>query len=86
MAKGSPVIAASASAFPEVLGDAACFFEPSVPGSLRDRLISLWNDEKLRAKLSRAGHRQAAEFSWERMGRETLSVYREALKINTNTV
>jgi len=79
MAKGSPVLAASAAAFPEVLGEAARFFDPERPGALRTELLSLWNDESSRTELRLRGYRRAAMFSWETMGQSTLDVYRNIL-------
>lgn len=79
MAEGSPVIASSSAAFPEVLGDAALFFNPQEETALREALLALWNDESLRAKLREKGYRQSRRFSWETLGKETLSLYREAM-------
>jgi glycosyltransferase involved in cell wall biosynthesis len=78
MTKGSPVLAASSAAFPEVLGDAALFFDPARPGALRNALLSLWNDESLREHFRHKGYERASTFSWEVMGQKTLDVYREA--------
>lgn len=80
MAKGSPVLASRVSAFPEVLGDAALFFDPSRPDDLRTSLVSLWNDESLRLRLRRRGYDRSARFSWEETGERTLFVYDAALK------
>ncbi len=77
MAKGSPVLAARATAFPEVLGDAAQFFDPEDPLDLYRALRSIWRDTSLRELLRYRGFVRATSFSWEGMGRETLSVYRK---------
>lgn len=82
MRQGSPVIAASAAAFPEVLGDAALFFDPLQPHALREALLTLWNDESLRAEFRKKGYRRSGLFSWETMGRETLRIYHEALGVS----
>lgn len=76
MAKGSPVLAARATVFPEILGDAALFFDPYDILSLRSALISVWNDAALRALLRNRGFARTSDFSWARMARETLAVYR----------
>lgn len=75
MAKGSPVLVARAAAFPEILGDAAEFFDPDEPNSLRETLVALWNDQHARLALRERGYVRATRFSWERMGRETLEWY-----------
>jgi glycosyltransferase involved in cell wall biosynthesis len=81
MANGSPVIAAQASAFPEVLGDAAELFDPEDSNALRTALVAVWNDESLRASLRRKGFARVARFSWKKMGQETLGVYHEAMNM-----
>ncbi len=80
MAKGSPVIAARATTFPEVLGDAAILFDPHDSLAFQVALESVWNDEALRTLLRTRGFAQVARFSWENMAKETLSVYKSLLK------
>ncbi len=75
MGKGSPVLAANATAFPEILDGAADFFDPNDPGALLRELWKLWNCKDRRKDLRDRGYRRANEFSWERMGRETLQLY-----------
>jgi len=43
------------------------------------KIWEVWDDEALRAKLKEKGLNRAAEFSWKKMGEETLTVYQEAL-------
>lgn len=80
MAKGSPVIAARATTFPEVLGDAAILFDPHDSSAFQTALVSIWNDEALRTSLRARGFAQVARFSWENMAKETLSVYKTHFK------
>jgi glycosyltransferase involved in cell wall biosynthesis len=79
MARGTPVLAANATALPETGGAAAAYFDPADPGDLGRRLEKLLADGARRAELARLGLARAAEFSWERTARETASVYRELL-------
>jgi glycosyltransferase involved in cell wall biosynthesis len=79
MARGTPVLAARATALPEVAGDAAAFFDPSDPVSLEAELSALLRDESRRAVLARRGQDRAQTFSWERTARETAMVYLELL-------
>ncbi len=79
MARGTPVLAARATALPGTGGDAAAYFEPESPGGLERALRELLADDGARAELARRGLARAAEYSWERTARETAAVYRELL-------
>jgi glycosyltransferase involved in cell wall biosynthesis len=79
MARGTPVLAARATALPDTGGDAAAYFAPEDPSDLERQLRSLLGDGARLEALSERGRRRAAEFSWERTARETASVYRELL-------
>jgi glycosyltransferase involved in cell wall biosynthesis len=79
MARGTPVLAARATALPETGGEAAAYFEPDDPSDLEHQLRSLLGNRARLEALSDRGRRWAAEFSWERTARETASVYRELL-------
>ena len=80
MARGTPVVAARATALPDTGGDAAEYFDPGGDGgaeSLAAVLGSLLADSARRTELARRGRERAARFSWERTARETAAVYRE---------
>jgi glycosyltransferase involved in cell wall biosynthesis len=80
MARGTPVLAARATALPETGGDAAAYFDPADPGELTRALRELLlGPASERVRLARDGLARAAEFSWERAARETAAVYRELL-------
>ncbi|MGA9997167.1 MAG: glycosyltransferase family 1 protein [Pyrinomonadaceae bacterium] len=80
MACGAPVVASRIAAHTEVLGTAARCFAPASVEELAENIVRLCEDESERQKLSSAGLKRAAEFSWERAARETLGVYKEALE------
>jgi glycosyltransferase involved in cell wall biosynthesis len=79
MVRGTPVLAARATALPETGGDAAAYFAPHVAGDLERVLGALLSDQGAREELTRRGLAHAAEFSWQRTARETVVVYRELL-------
>ena len=86
MACGAPVIASRISAIAETTGDAAWLFDPQNVGDLAQNILELVGDdngenmENVRRRLSTAGQRRAAEFSWEKTARLTGNVYEEALR------
>ena len=75
MAAGTPVVASNRGALPEVTAGAALLVDPA-PQPLADALERLLADPALRERLRLAGLARAAQFSWERTARETLTVYR----------
>jgi glycosyltransferase involved in cell wall biosynthesis len=77
---GAPVVAGRTPAVAEVTGGAARLFNPRDTAELARALIELLDDEGARRKLSEAGRRRAADFSWERTARMTLDVYAETMK------
>ncbi len=76
MACGTPVLSANVSAMPEVLGDAARFFDPQDDQALAGLLRELALDEPQQQRLAAAGRARAAGFTWEATARATLDVYR----------
>lgn len=79
MARGTPVLAARATALPETGGDGAAYFDPTEEADLGRQLSRLLGDPDARAELGRDGLARAGEFSWTRTARETLAVYRELI-------
>jgi glycosyltransferase involved in cell wall biosynthesis len=79
MSFGTPVVAASSSSIPEVVGDAALLVPPGDETALAATLEVLLTDVDLWNELSDKGRARAAEFSWRETARLTADVYRDAL-------
>ncbi|GIK57814.1 MAG: glycosyltransferase family 4 protein [Chloroflexi bacterium] len=79
MACGTPVVAANSSSLPEAVGNAGLLFAPMDVAELVERLTAVCHDPQLSAKMRALGLAHAAQFSWERAGRETAVVYRAAM-------
>ena len=77
MACGTPVVVSNCSSLPEVAGDACLAVEPSDEDALGAALVALISSEETRRQLRQCGLRRAADFSWEKVARETLAVYRK---------
>jgi len=74
--EGTPVACAEATSLPEVAGDAALLFPADSPTEMADRLVRLWQDDGLRARLTALGHVRAANLSWTRTARMFRAHYR----------
>lgn len=79
MACGTPVVVSETSSLPEVVGDAGLLLDPHEPDLWTEALWRLWRDSAYRANLSVRGLERAHQFSWPRMARETIQVYRSVL-------
>jgi len=80
MAVGTPVVASSAGALPEVLGDAAILVEPNNATQLAEALYKAIVDESLRAKLIEKGKARAHTFSWVETAKRVAKVYEHVLR------
>ena len=76
MSLGVPVVATSAGAIPEVVGDAALLVAPRDGAALAEALLVVATDATTRARLIAAGTEQVALFTWERAGRQLAALYR----------
>ena len=74
MASGTPVVATTAGAVPEVAGEAAILVEPGDPAALAEGIRQALAD---RERFVAAGLERARQFSWAEAARRTLAVYRE---------
>jgi glycosyltransferase involved in cell wall biosynthesis len=79
MASNCPVICSNASSIPEVVGDAAVFFDPAEPENIRSAIESVVNDDALKQSLVARGHARLTRFSWNRCAAATAAVYAELL-------
>lgn len=79
MAAGTPVLASTRGALPEVCGDAALLVEATDSEAIGSGLNRLIKDEDLCAQLRARGLHRAAGFTWERAATETWQVYEDLL-------
>jgi alpha-1,3-rhamnosyl/mannosyltransferase len=80
MACGVPVVCSNTPSLLEVCSDAVLYFDPADVEAIAKALRQALADPDLRAELRERGLARVAQFSWERTARQTLHLYREALK------
>nr|MDP9452851.1 glycosyltransferase [Actinomycetota bacterium] len=78
MAIGVPVVATTAGALPEVVGDAATLVPVGDVDALAGALAALLDDPQLRATHVEAGHRRVAGYDWDRTAVAMVELYRRA--------
>ena len=67
---------------PEILGNAALYFDPLDTDDMVAKINMVINDKSLRANLSKKGKQQVAKYSWLRMAEQTHQEYMRVIKNN----
>jgi glycosyltransferase involved in cell wall biosynthesis len=80
MACGAPLACSDTSSLPEVVGEAACRFDPLDEADIGRTVAGLLGDAALRDRLSRAGRERAGQFPWSRTVAGVEAVLAEALE------
>ena len=81
MACGCPVACSNTSSLPEVAGEAAVYFSPTVVDEITQAMQSIVESPATRSDLITRGYERAALFSWKKCARETAEVYRSCLQM-----
>jgi glycosyltransferase involved in cell wall biosynthesis len=82
MACGTPVVCSSATALPEVVGDAGILVDPYQPEAIADGIRRLLADIPLQQRLRQRGLELAGEYTWERTAKATWQVLEAAAENN----
>lgn len=79
MSFGAPVASSASTCLPEVYGEAAVYFNASDTSDIADVIHHTLHDQKTLSRLKKAGPKRVKQFSWNRMAKQTLEVYNQAL-------
>jgi glycosyltransferase involved in cell wall biosynthesis len=71
---GTPVITSNRTSLPEVAGDAAWLVDPDDPGTIAKAIEGVLRSSETRNRMSDAGHRRLAAFSWDRCAHTAATV------------
>ncbi len=63
---GVPIICSNVTSMPEVVGNAALLVNPHNESEIKDAMILLWKNEKLRNELIIKGNERSLLFSWDK--------------------
>lgn len=75
MTHNVPVVASSASCLPEVLGEAALYFDPEDIGDIAHALDQGVRNEDIRYNLRKNAKDELARYSWGQLAKQTLTHY-----------
>ncbi|MBP7670984.1 glycosyltransferase family 4 protein [Candidatus Gracilibacteria bacterium] len=70
-----PVLCSQTSSIPEVVGDAAVFFNPHQPKEITAAMQKITNNPLLRSQLIEAGLTQSEKFSWGKSAASLLALF-----------
>lgn len=76
---GCPVVCCPTSSVPEVVGDAALFFDPDSPEELVHCLHTIVEDTAKRLVIINSGEKRCGIFSWKKAADETFEGYQLAM-------
>lgn len=75
MACGTPVVSSNTSCMPEILGDAAVYFDPYDPLDICKKIYHTLYDNNLKSDIIERGLDRVKRFSWSKMAKKTLKLY-----------
>jgi glycosyltransferase involved in cell wall biosynthesis len=79
MSFSCPVLSSDQASLPEVLAEAALYFNPYQQADLLKQLELIIRDNSLRLKLKAEGAQNIRRFNWKKCSQETLGIYRASL-------
>jgi len=77
MAHNLPVVSSNSSCLPEILGQAAIYFDPENTDDMINKIKKVLQDKELQKKLISRGQKTIKKYSWQKMAQKTLRVYHE---------
>lgn len=77
MVCGCPVVSSDAGSLPEVGGKAAVYFKAGDRGDMKDKVDQVLKSDLFRSLLKAQGKMRVRAFSWEKLAKATLEVYKQ---------
>ncbi|MFD2934156.1 glycosyltransferase family 4 protein [Spirosoma flavum] len=75
-----PAVISNTSCFPEIAGDAACYFDPKDEKSISDAVKKVIYDKEYSDYLRKKGHERVALYTWEKSTSKMMDCYRNSIK------
>jgi len=80
MAANIPVVCSNIPTLREIYQDAALYFDPNDPKDIAIKINEVLTDKKTRTVLVEKGEKLVRKYSWQKMAKQTLDVYKSALR------
>ncbi len=78
---GAPVVTSNVSSCPEIAQEAALITDPYKPSDIAEAIERILEDSKFRRSLREKGFVRSADFSFRKMAKETLDVYKDVYEM-----
>lgn len=78
-AVGTPVLASTSAALPEVGRDGALFVDPDDPGEITNELLRLLTNQSLHTELVNRGYENVKKYSWRNTASRVLEIYKHLI-------
>lgn len=73
---GTPVVGSKTTSLPEILGDAAAYFDPYEPDNIAEVIQKVYLDALLKKSLVENGQKIIKKYSWDECAKKTLEIYK----------
>ncbi len=80
MARGLPIVSSNATCLPEILGNAAAYFNPLNIDDMAEKIQKTLSDDRVKKALIKKGFEQIKKYSWQKMAKETLGLYKKIIQ------
>ena len=77
MSCGTPVISSNRTSLPEIMGSAAIYFDPKNTEEIAEKISLVFTNKNVYNKLRSSGLKQVRKYSWNKMCKETLDLYKK---------
>jgi len=72
---GLPVISSNTTCLPEILGEAAVYFNPESIEEMAKKIKEVLEDKKMQQELILKGYERIKRYDWAKMAEETMKIY-----------
>jgi len=76
MKRGVPVVSSHATCLPEILGNAAVYFNPQDVSDMAEKIKKVLLDKNLKSELIKKGLEGVKKYDWQKTAEETLTLYK----------
>jgi len=78
MSRGTPVVSSNVSCLPEVLGEAAMYFDPASKNNMAEVMYKILNNADIQMQLHQNARENLKRFSWKNLAEKTIEIYKNA--------